>query len=122
MADGHKNGSAHPDLRAAAADWITIWQSELSAMAADRETREAWQRLIALWADAATAGLALIPAPPPHADQGRPAPPAPPPGSPAALAAPHAAAEELRRLANRVAELERQLAQRDPTPAAGSRG
>ena len=31
------------DTRALARDWITLWQSELTAMAADREMREGWQ-------------------------------------------------------------------------------
>ena len=39
-----------PDPRKLAQDWITLWQSELSAMAADPEMRESWQTLMALWA------------------------------------------------------------------------
>jgi len=38
-----------PDLRALARDWITLWQSELAATAADRELAEGWQQLAALW-------------------------------------------------------------------------
>jgi hypothetical protein len=32
------------------ADWVTIWQSELAAMAADRELQEMIQRGVDLWA------------------------------------------------------------------------
>jgi hypothetical protein len=32
------------------ADWVTIWQSEMAALAADREMQEALQRAIDLWA------------------------------------------------------------------------
>ena len=38
---------------AGAADWITLWQSELAALAADREAQETWQAMLALWAGAA---------------------------------------------------------------------
>ncbi len=30
-----------------ARDWITVWQSELAALATDREAQEAWQGLVA---------------------------------------------------------------------------
>ncbi len=38
-----------PDPRKLAQDWITQWQSELAAMAADPELRESWQALVNLW-------------------------------------------------------------------------
>ena len=47
-----------PDLEALARDWITLWQSELAAIAADREMQESWQAILALWAGAAGAILA----------------------------------------------------------------
>ena len=34
-----------PDLHRLAQDWITLWESELSALAADPELREAWQAM-----------------------------------------------------------------------------
>ena len=40
-------------LHELARDWITLWQSELAALAADREAQETWQALVALWAGAA---------------------------------------------------------------------
>jgi hypothetical protein len=50
-----------PDLDALARDWITLWQSELTAIAADREAQESWQAILALWAGAAGAMLAAAP-------------------------------------------------------------
>jgi ubiquinone biosynthesis protein UbiJ len=41
-------------LASLAKDWIALWQSELTAMAADRELREGWTQLMALWAGAAS--------------------------------------------------------------------
>lgn len=49
---------AASDIEALARDWITIWQSELSSYAADREAAEGWLRLLALWAGAMTSVLA----------------------------------------------------------------
>ena len=40
-----------------AKDLVAMWQSELTAMAADRELRETWTATMVLWAQAATAGL-----------------------------------------------------------------
>ena len=39
-----------PDPRKLARDWITLWQSEISAMAADPEMRDSWRSVMALWA------------------------------------------------------------------------
>jgi hypothetical protein len=36
-------------------DWITVWQSELAAIAVDREMHENWQEAAATWARLATA-------------------------------------------------------------------
>lgn len=38
-----------------ARDWLTIWESELASLSADREIQEFWARLVAVWAEAATA-------------------------------------------------------------------
>ncbi|MFC7551457.1 hypothetical protein ACFQU7_02795 [Pseudoroseomonas wenyumeiae] len=43
-------GSGPGELERLAEDWIALWQSEVAAMAADRELAEAW----AGWAAAAT--------------------------------------------------------------------
>jgi hypothetical protein len=106
---------AAPDLQALARDWITLWQSELSAAAADREVQETWQMLASLWAGVAGSMLRGLPrgapdgrgfaAAPAGAGTAAPARPAP------AAAAPDARDAEIDRLAGRVAELERRLAE-----------
>jgi hypothetical protein len=103
-----------PDLQALARDWITLWQSELTAAAADRELQETWQALAGLWAGVAGAMLRGLPRGAPDgrghptasgrakaAASARPAP---------AAAAPDARDAEIDRLAGRIAELERRLA------------
>ena len=50
------------DLVSLARDWVTLWKSELSGLATDRDAQESWQALVALWAGAA--GAALAPSPP----------------------------------------------------------
>lgn len=97
-----------------AKDFVAVWQSELTAMAADRELRECWVATLALWAQAANAAAALMP----H----EPAPGSPRPAQPARTTPAHAASgaglDEVERLSRRVAELEQRLAQlldrRDP--------
>jgi polyhydroxyalkanoate synthase len=49
------------DLPGLARDWITLWQSELAAMAVDREAQETWHTMLGLWAGAAGAMLAAAP-------------------------------------------------------------
>jgi hypothetical protein len=99
------------DFQAVTADWITIWQSELAAMATDRETHEAWVRFVALWARAAGAAARFLPqAPAPRADgPGGYAGSAAPPGAAAAMAAPDARDAAIQHLADRVDELERRI-------------
>jgi hypothetical protein len=98
-----------------AEDWVTLWRSELTAMAADRELRESWAAMVTLWSSAATTAMSRLntryDSPP-----GNP-PAAQPPRPEAAPAAPDAGLDEIERLNRRVAELERRLAefQRDPT-------
>ena len=42
-------GGDDPDLDRLAEDWIALWQSELAALAADREWVEAWMALATAW-------------------------------------------------------------------------
>jgi hypothetical protein len=87
-------------------DWIALWRSELTAMAADRELRESWAAMVALWAGAATSALAFT-----HANDAARAPLTPqPPRAAAAGAASQPGLDEIERLNRRVAELEQRLA------------
>ena len=97
-----------PDPAQLARDWITIWQSEAAALAADREMQEGLQRLADLWARVAAAGLAAFDGP-----AGRPGPAAPAGAAPAAAASD---AGELARLRERIAELESRLAALERRP------
>ncbi len=89
-----------------AKDLVAMWQSELTAMAADRELRETWAATLALWAQAANAALALRPHE--HAP-GSPSA-AQPPGATSATAASQPRLDEIEQLSRRVAELEQRLA------------
>ena len=90
-----------------AKDLVAMWQSEFTAMAADRELRETWAATLALWAQAANAAAAWLP-------HERAAPgsagPAEPPRAPATAAAPQPGLAEIEQLNSRIAELERRLA------------
>lgn len=101
--------SAPPDIAALARDWVAMWQSELTAMAADREWQEGWAAMLALWAGAASMAINLI-SKPGH-EQPRPAASA---GAAAAASAsgPGGDADEQRlgELHRRIAELEERLA------------
>jgi hypothetical protein len=119
MAEGE--GSAEPpietELAALARDWMTLWQSELAALAADRETQEAWQKLISLWAGAARVFAAPVPdgagrrdAAHAAAAAARSAPAAP---------TPDARDAEIERLRGRVDALERRLAALEQRPRSG---
>jgi hypothetical protein len=104
-----------PDLRALARDWITLWQSELAALAVDREAQETWHTMLALWAGAA--GAMLTAAPRERPGRGAPrhagghAGPAASPGTAPAAAAPDPRDAEIERLARHVRELEARLAE-----------
>jgi hypothetical protein len=89
-----------------AEDWIALWRSELTAMAADRELRESWAALVALWAGTATSVLALAKA----NDPSRAPIPAQPPRPATAAAASQPGLDEIERLNHRIAELEQRLA------------
>ncbi len=96
-----------------AEDWVALWQSEMAAMAADRELRESWTSLLALWASAAAAALRFIPRPGSDAGRGTAdgtAGAAQPPGTAPAVAAFDLGGDEARRLYERIADLESRLA------------
>src|SRR5208282_3800556 len=76
-----------PDLEALARDWVTLWQSELAAIAADREAQESWQAIVALWAG--TAGAMLTAAPRSWISHAGPGHAGPATVQPATEAAPH---------------------------------
>ena len=103
-------GPGDLDPRSLAQDWIAIWQSELSAMAADPEQRESWQAVVALWAGTLSALLSGLPAATAYDNQtGRAGPDDAPRPAPVD-AAPDARDAEIGRLARHVAALERRLA------------
>jgi len=100
------------ELDRLAEDWITLWQTEIAAMAADREAAEAWAGAAQFWAAMgagmgagwmrmATKGFA-------HDTPAWPAPAATPP-DPGRQPGP-GGAEPDARLDARLAELERRLA------------
>ena len=90
-----------------AKDFVAVWQSELTAMAADRELRETWAATLGLWAQAANAAAAMLP----HEQTPGSARPAEPPRTAAAAAASRTSMDEVEQLSRRVAELEQRLAQ-----------
>lgn len=134
-APGHTGSDApQDDLAALARDWVTLWQSELAAMARDRELQEGWQTLLALWAGVIGSTIQAMPrqwpSPPvaPAAGQaGRHEPPggaspAVPPGAAAAAAASAARDAEIERLHHRITELEQRLAGLEPARSTSRRG
>jgi hypothetical protein len=103
-----------PDLSGLAQDWITLWQSELSAMAADPEIRESWQTMMSLWAGAMAFVLRTLPRDPNasrHDGARRRSGPADAPRTTPAPAAPDARDAEIERLARHVTALECRLAE-----------
>jgi hypothetical protein len=111
-----------PDPRKLAQDWITLWQSELSAMMADPEMRESWQTIMALWAGTMSSLLRGLPRDQGHdASGGRPGP-ADASRAAAAATAPDARDAEIDRLARQVAALEQRLAELDRRIGSGRDG
>jgi len=118
-----KSGPADPTKAAPAdtwRDWVTILQSELNALATDREAQQVWARLVEVWAVHARAAGAFLPARAQgtkgHDGADGRAGTEPPPGAAPAAAASDAGERErqladLDRLARRVEELERRLAE-----------
>ncbi len=105
-----------PDAAASAAksmrsamleDWISIWESELAALAADREGQELWRSMVSQWAEQARAAAAWIDA----VDfiPGRPSGSGAQEGTAPAAAAPDPRGDAIAQLARRVEELERRV-------------
>jgi hypothetical protein len=90
-----------------ASDLVAMWQSELTAMAADREVRESWAMLLVLWAQSATTAGALLA----HDNAARSARTAQPARPAPAAAASQPGLAEVQQLSRRVAELEQRLAE-----------
>jgi hypothetical protein len=123
MADSDRTGG----LDQLARDWITLWESELAALAHDREGAETLTRLAAIWAGSAAAWLRAAPAAQPHESQA--ARPDAAAGTPPAAAAPDAGEPALRdllgSLADRLGAIETRLAaleRRSVPPARGRAG
>lgn len=106
-------GQARPSDADLARDWITLWQSELNALAVDPETMRSWRSAMQTWSGIVTWFLQAMPK----------APPAPPDdiqkrrsgaksaARPASVAAaPDTRDIEIVRLTQHVAQLERRLA------------
>jgi uncharacterized protein YceH (UPF0502 family) len=89
-----------------AKDFVVLWQSELTAMAADRELRETWASTLALWAQAANAAAAYLPHDRPPSGSSSAAQSAWPS---AVDAASQPGLDEVEQLKRRVAELEQRL-------------
>jgi uncharacterized protein YceH (UPF0502 family) len=98
-----------PDPRALALDWITIWQSELSALASDQELQDSWIRLVTQWAQFAARAAHMLPPGLHDSAPGRTGP-QPPARTATALAPSDPRDAAIEQLARRVAELERRLA------------
>jgi len=122
MAGGASEAGGGPwgsevDLGALARDWITLVQSELAALAADREAAETFQALLGLWAAAAQAMI-----PETLAQEGRRDPAA----GAAAAAAASGAGDAARAdggdagLRERIAALEQRIAELERAAGAGA--
>ena len=94
-----------------AKDLAVIWQSELTAMAADRELREAALTIGMFWANAAFAAAALPGAPAPANDGPAGSALTPEPARTAAVVAASEPSPDAERHRRRIAELGQRLAE-----------
>ena len=101
-----------PDLAKLAQDWVTLWQSELAAISADREAQEIWRSLLAVWAGVAASAMKALPRHDGISPGGGGSADAPRAAAAAAASDPRDA--EIDRLASRIAELERRLDGMEP--------
>jgi hypothetical protein len=92
-----------------ASDLVAMWQSELAAMAADRELRETWTALLALWASTANAAFPVLTRLPHDLPPGSAGPTQPAGTAPAAPAS-DIGLDEINRLGRRIDQLEQRLA------------
>jgi hypothetical protein len=111
-----------PNLAKLAQDWVTLWQSELTALARDREAQEHWAKLIGFWAGMAGQTIAAQAAcaarshdqhPPRSTRTDDPAWPAPAAPASHPGGEPGADPLTLARLHQRIADLETRLAALD---------
>ncbi|HVY16899.1 MAG TPA: hypothetical protein VHB27_16880 [Rhodopila sp.] len=96
-----------------ARDWITLWQSELNALAADPEMMRSWRSAVQAWSNVATWFLHIMPkaAEARHDDTPRRRPGPKPAARPTpAVAASDARDDEIARLTLHISQLERRLA------------
>ncbi len=91
-----------------AKDFVALWQSELTAAAADRELREIFAALVAVWAGAANSALTQLARPDAASGSARTAQPA---GAAPAAPASDAGLAEVEQLNRRIAELEQIVAE-----------
>ena len=109
------------DLDSLAEDWIALWQSEIAGLAADPELAEQWAAWAALGAAWMRAATAMTPRYPGGGHDGPAPPPRPAPAAAPSGAGGHAGAgrdEQPARdaMAERLAELERRLADLEGGP------
>ncbi len=109
------------DLDSLAEDWIALWQSEIAGLAADPELAEQWAAWAALGAAWMRAATAMAPRYPGGGHDGPAPPPRPAPAAAPSGAGGHAGAgrnEQPARdaMAERLAELERRLADLEGGP------
>ena len=62
--DADRPKAEQEEVERLAEDWITLWQSEIAALAADREAAEAWSAATSAWAALGAAWLRAAAAPP----------------------------------------------------------